>query len=65
MTPHEVLKSVTATNAEVFQMDNRIGRIKTGLLADMIIVDGDPKVNISKLRDIDMVMKGGKVYEDK
>ena len=62
MTPQEVLKSVTAVNAEVFQMENRIGRIKIGLLADMIIVNGDPKVNISKLREVDLVMKGGKVY---
>ncbi len=62
MSPLEVLQSVTAVNAKVFQMENQIGQIKNGLLADMIIVNGDPKSNISRLRDIAMVMKGGKVY---
>lgn len=65
MSPLEVLQSVTAVNAKVFQMENRIGQIKIGLLADMIIINGDPKDNISRLREIDLVMKGGKVYEDK
>lgn len=59
MSPMEVLQSVTAVNANVFGVDQEIGQIKVGLLADLIVVNGNPKENISNLRAIKMVMKNG------
>jgi imidazolonepropionase-like amidohydrolase len=62
MTADAALKSATSTAARVLHMDTRIGRIKEGLVADVIAVDGDPTRDISSLRRVRYVMKGGTVY---
>lgn len=62
MKPVDVIRSATSVNADVFGYGNRIGRIKQGLLADMIAVEGDPTVDIKAIRKVKWVMKGGVVY---
>jgi len=62
MLPDAALKSATSVAARILHMDTRIGRIKEGLLADVIAVDGDPTRDISALRRVRYVMKGGTVY---
>ena len=61
MSEIDVLRSATSINAEVFDMGDKIGSIKNGLLADIIVVQGNPLENISDLRKIKMVMKNGEV----
>jgi imidazolonepropionase-like amidohydrolase len=46
-------------------MSDRVGSIKPGLLADVIAVEGDPTRNISALKEVKFVMKGGVVYREK
>jgi imidazolonepropionase-like amidohydrolase len=58
----DALKSATSAAARVFHMDNQIGRVKEGLFADVIAVDGDPTRDIKALRRVKLVMKNGKVY---
>jgi imidazolonepropionase-like amidohydrolase len=60
MTPAQAVHSATAGNADILGLDDR-GRIKPGLLADLIAVDGDPTKDIGALRKVKFVMKGGKV----
>jgi imidazolonepropionase-like amidohydrolase len=62
MKPIDVLKSATSINADVFNLGDKLGRIKVGLLADIIVVDGDPSVHISDIRKIQLVMKDGVIY---
>ena len=62
MKPSDVLKSATSINADVFGYSEKIGRIRKGLLADIIAVQGDPSIDIKAIRNIRLVMKDGKMY---
>ena len=62
MSPVDVLRSATSIDAKMLHMEDRIGAVKTGLLADLIAVDGDPTKDISAVRKVKFVMKGGTVY---
>ena len=62
MKPLDVLRSATSVNADVFGYASTIGRIKQGLLADLVAVQGDPSTHISDIRKVRLVMKDGKIY---
>jgi len=61
MSPLAALRSATSVNARIFHLEDRLGRIAPGLLADLVAVDGDPTRDISALRRVKLVMKGGEV----
>ena len=60
MRTPDVLHAATAGNAEMFGLDDR-GRVESGLMADLIAVRGDPSSDITALRAIELVMKGGDI----
>jgi imidazolonepropionase-like amidohydrolase len=62
MQPLAVLQSATSVNADVFGYSSEIGRVKKGLLADLIAVDGNPAQHISQIRQVVFAMKDGVVY---
>jgi imidazolonepropionase-like amidohydrolase len=62
MPPVAAVQSATSIAARVLHMDGQIGRLKDGLLADVIGVEGDPARDIRALRQVRFVMKGGTVY---
>jgi imidazolonepropionase-like amidohydrolase len=63
MPAERALKAATSTVADVFRMENQIGRIKPGLFADLVAWDGDPTKDISAVRRVKFVMKNGIVYK--
>jgi len=63
MKPLAVLRSATSVNADVFKLNETVGRLKPGLLADIIAVDGQPDQDISRLRNVSFVMKDGVIYQ--
>ena len=62
MPPVAALESATSTAARVLHLDNQIGRVKPGLFADLVAVDGDPTKDVSALRRVKFVMKNGTIY---
>ena len=60
MTPLEVITAGTRNNAQFFGIDDRLGTIEVGKLADLIIVDGDPAKDISAMRKVEDVMLNGR-----
>lgn len=63
-SPMDAITSATSLAAESMGLQNEIGTIAPGLLADIIAVDGDPARTITALRQVTFVMKGGKVYKN-
>jgi hypothetical protein len=59
----DVLRIATLGAAKVVKMDDKLGSIKAGKLADLIIVDGDPVKNISDIRRVQLTMKDGIIYD--
>lgn len=63
MPAMETIQSATITNAMILKMENRLGQIKPGFIADIIAVNEDPTKDISTLQSVSFVMKEGVVYK--
>jgi imidazolonepropionase-like amidohydrolase len=63
MPAMEAIQSATITAAKILKMENEIGQIAEGFYADIIAVDEDPTENIETLKDVNFVMKEGKIYK--
>lgn len=68
MTPMDALLTCTRNAASAIKMDKQLGTLEAGKLADIVAVNGDPLSDIRCLQDkrnIQIVMKDGKVYADR
>ena len=63
MSAPDVLISATSRNAHIFRLTDR-GEVKPGLLADLVAVDGDPTRDVSAVRNVRLVMKGGQIIRE-
>jgi imidazolonepropionase-like amidohydrolase len=64
MTPIAAIQAATVNNAEVLGMFDQVGSLAKGKFADLIAVSGDPLADITELRRVKFVMKGGKVIRN-
>jgi imidazolonepropionase-like amidohydrolase len=62
--PMAALVSANSLAAEALGMSGQIGSIAPGLEADIIALDGDPLQDITAVRRVVFVMKGGVVYKN-
>lgn len=60
----EAILGLTALNAQALGLADTLGTIAPGMEADLVAVDGDPLKDITALRRVVFVMKGGKVYRN-
>lgn len=64
MSPLQALQSATIRTAEMLDAEDDIGTLAAGRFADVLALGANPLEDISALRSIEFVMKGGSVYRD-
>jgi len=62
MTPVQALTAATATDARILRRESDLGSVRTGMLADLVAVTGDPTRDIEAVARVVFVMKDGVVY---
>jgi imidazolonepropionase-like amidohydrolase len=63
----DVLRWATKNGAKAARRDHEVGTIEAGKLADLLVIDGDPTIDIAVFKDPDrmlMVMKDGVLFKD-
>jgi imidazolonepropionase-like amidohydrolase len=62
MKPVAALRSATSEGSKLLGVDDRLGSIEPGKLADLVAVRGDPTRDIKQMKTVFFVMKGGVIY---
>jgi hypothetical protein len=63
MSAHDALKVSTILGAKALGLDNDLGSLKVGKLADMVILNANPLENIRNSNTVEFVLKNGRVYQ--
>ena len=63
MSPMDAIKAATSRAAELLEMKGDLGVIAPGAFADVVAVSGDPLSNIEVLKQVNFVMKDGRVFK--
>lgn len=64
MPAMKTIQSATITNAKLLKMENELGQVKGGFLADIIAVNDDPTKKIETMENVVFVMKNGVIYKN-
>jgi imidazolonepropionase-like amidohydrolase len=63
MTPMAAIQAATVNAADLLGLGEEVGTLEPGRRADLIAVDGDPLSDVTELKDVDFVMRDGRVYK--
>ncbi len=63
MTPAEALATATINPATEYKLKSQTGSLAKGKLAELALIDGDPSKNIGDLRQVELVMRDGKMMD--
>jgi imidazolonepropionase-like amidohydrolase len=61
LSPIQALRAATSVDARMLHLENQIGAVKPGLVADLVAMRGDPSRDIHAVRDVRFVMQSGRV----
>jgi imidazolonepropionase-like amidohydrolase len=64
LSPEQAIQAATRNAAEHLGKLDELGTLEPGKLADLIVVDGDPLLDISVIHNIEVVIKGGQIVVD-
>ena len=64
LSPEEIITALTRNAAAFLELDDEIGTLEPGKIADIVMIDGDPLADISALANVMLVIKNGKVVVD-
>jgi len=67
MTPMQAIVATTKTASECIHMQQDVGTLEPGKLADLLVVDGDPLADIKLLQDkqrLRLIMQGGRAHKN-
>ena len=65
LSPMDTIRAATSVAAASISMDDQIGTVKPGMLADLVYVDGDPLLDVATLGKVCAVVQGGQLVIDK
>ena len=69
LSPLEIIRSATTVGAQITRMEGKIGCLKPGAFADLLVVDGDPLKNLKLLagegQHLSVIMKGGRFHKNR
>jgi imidazolonepropionase-like amidohydrolase len=69
LSPAEIIRSATTIGAEVVRMEGKLGCLKPGAFADLLVVDGNPLENLKLFqeegRHLSVIMKGGRFHKNR
>jgi imidazolonepropionase-like amidohydrolase len=60
----ECLQAATIVNSKILSLDDKLGQIKEGFIADIVATRLDPTTEVETLEDVIFVMKDGEVYKN-
>ncbi|MFS4467236.1 amidohydrolase family protein [Maribacter sp. 2210JD10-5] len=63
LTPLEALDAATLQPAKYFKMENELGRIEEGMMADLVLLNANPLKNIKNTKEIEAVIRDGKLHD--
>ncbi len=68
VSPREIIRSATTIGAQVLRQEGKLGCIKAGAFADLLVVDGNPLKDLSLMegqgKHLSVIMKGGKFHKN-
>jgi imidazolonepropionase-like amidohydrolase len=63
MTPLQALRCATSDASKLLALENKVGMVKEGMIADLAAFEGDPSKEIKDVRKVKFVMKSGTIYK--
>ena len=69
LSPLEIIRSATTVGAQVVRMEGKLGCLKPGAFADLLVIDGNPLKNLKLFTEqgqhLSVIMKGGRFYKNR